>query len=175
VSFVIYRHMELDDLEQVQEIDHLSFSTPWPASSYRFELTENPGSILWVAEHRSEEGSSKIIGMIVVWMILDEAHIATIAVHPEHRGQGIGRELLTLALREAIQQGALESMLEVRAGNQVAQALYRDFGFVIVGRRPRYYQDNQEDAVLMGKKNLDRDYLEWLNGGKVNSDLGGDW
>jgi [ribosomal protein S18]-alanine N-acetyltransferase len=166
VSALTYRHMELDDLEQVREIDRLSFSIPWPATSYRFELLENPGSILWVAENQSEGGRRKIVGMIVVWMILDEAHIATIAVHPDFRGLGIGRELLAVVLREAIENGAVESMLEVRANNPVAQDLYQDFGFVIVGRRPRYYQDNQEDAVLMGIKNLGRDYLDWLNDGK---------
>ena len=166
VAVLTYRHMELDDLEQIQVIDHLSFSIPWPATSYRFELLENPGSILWVAEHHSGEGSREIVGMIVVWMILDEAHIATIAVHPQYRGRRIGRELLAVALQEAIEHGAVVSMLEVRANNLVAQALYQDFGFVIVGRRPRYYQDNQEDAVLMSIRNLDRGYLEWLKGGK---------
>lgn len=166
VSGLTYRHMELDDLQQVQEIDRLSFSIPWPSTSYQFELLENPGSILWVAEDHSREGKSQVVGMIVVWMILDEAHIATIAVHPEYRGRGIGRELLAVALQEAIRNGAQEAMLEVRANNQTAQALYRDFGFVIVGRRLRYYKDNQEDAVLMSVTNLDPHYLEWLNGGK---------
>jgi ribosomal-protein-alanine N-acetyltransferase len=166
VPVLTYRHMELDDLEQVQAIDRLSFSIPWPTTSYRFELLENPGSILWVAENQIQGGSREIVGMIVVWMILDEAHIATIAVHPEYRGRGIGRELLAIALREAIEHGALESLLEVRANNLVAQALYRDFGFEIVGRRSRYYKDNQEDAVLMSVRNLDRGYLEWLNTGK---------
>jgi ribosomal-protein-alanine N-acetyltransferase len=167
IVFVLtYRHMEIDDVEQVQAIDRLSFSIPWPETSYHFELLKNPGSILWVAEYHSEGGKRQIVGMIVIWMILDEAHIATIAVHPEYRSQGIGRKLLALALREAIEHGAVESMLEVRANNLVAQALYKDFGYEIVGRRPRYYQDNQEDAVLMSVKNIDQDYLEWLTDGE---------
>lgn len=166
LSVLTYRHMELDDLEQVQAIDRISFSIPWPATSYRFELLENPGSILWVAENHLEGERRQLVGMIVVWMILDEAHIATIAVHPEYRGRGIGRELLALALREAIQHGAVESMLEVRANNLIAQALYRDFGYEIVGRRSRYYQDNHEDAVLMSVRNLNQDYLDWLVNGK---------
>lgn len=166
VSGLTFRHMELDDLEQIQEIDRLSFSIPWPSSSYRFELLENPGSILWVAEDQSSGGKGRVVGMIVVWLILDEAHIATIAVHPEYRGKGIGRELLAGALEESMQRGAREAMLEVRANNQTAQALYRDFGFTIVGRRPRYYKDNQEDAVLMSIINMDPHYLEWLKNGK---------
>jgi ribosomal-protein-alanine N-acetyltransferase len=165
-SELVYRHMELDDLEQVQAIDHLSFSIPWPATSYRFELLENPGSILWVAEYHAQQGKREIVGMIVVWKIMDEAHVATIAVHPDYRGRGIGRKLLAVALREAIENGAVEAMLEVRANNLAAQALYRDFGFEIVGRRSRYYADNKEDAVLMGVKNLDQGHLEWLKEAK---------
>jgi ribosomal-protein-alanine N-acetyltransferase len=157
--------MELDDIAQVQAIDRLSFSIPWPVTSYRFELLENPGSVLWVAEH-CLEGETKIVGMIVVWLILDEAHIATIAVHPEFRGQGIGRELLAQALREAIERGAVESMLEVRANNLVAQEIYKDFGYKVVGHRSHYYRDNLEDAVLMSVRNLDRSYLAWLKDGK---------
>jgi [ribosomal protein S18]-alanine N-acetyltransferase len=158
-----YRHMELEDLELIQEIDRLSFSTPWPSTSYRFEIRENPSSILWVAETTRLPGQKEVVGMIVVWMILDEAHIATIAVHPDYRGRGIGRELLAAALKEAIGRGAVESTLEVRANNRAAQSLYQDFGFKVTGRRPRYYQDNQEDAVLMSVYNLNESYLKWLD------------
>jgi [ribosomal protein S18]-alanine N-acetyltransferase len=154
--------MELEDLDQVQEIDRLSFSIPWPPTSYRFELRENPGSILWVAEATNLSGEKTVIGMIVVWMILDEAHVATIAVHPDHRGRGIGRGLLALALKEAIEKGAVESTLEVRANNLVAQSLYWDFGYKETGLRPRYYKDNQEDAVLMTLSNLGESYSHWL-------------
>jgi [ribosomal protein S18]-alanine N-acetyltransferase len=171
VSEVIYRHMELDDLDQVKEIDHLSFSIPWPPTSYRFEIRENPGSILWVAEVTSPSGEKAVIGMVVVWMILDEAHIATIAVHPDCRGRRIGRELLAVALKEAIEKGAVESSLEVRANNLVAQAVYRDFGYQVTGLRPRYYKDNQEDAVLMTLKNLDDGYLRWLDENYINQAL----
>ncbi len=154
--------MELEDLEQVQEIDRLSFSLPWPPTSYRFEIRENPGSILWVAEGTNLLGEKTVIGMIVVWIIMDEAHIATIAVHPDYRGRRIGHELLAVALKEAIEKGAIESTLEVRANNLVAQALYRAFGYKETGLRPHYYKDNQEDAVLMTLNNLDETYLQWL-------------
>jgi len=97
-------------------------------------------------------------------LILDEVHIATIAVHPEHRGQRISQQLLTVVLRAALQRGARLATLEVRAGNEAAQALYRRFKFELVGRRPHYYHDNHEDALIM---NVDLSqpsaYQEWLD------------
>jgi [ribosomal protein S18]-alanine N-acetyltransferase len=171
VSGVTYRHMELEDLDQVREIDRLSFSLPWPPTSYRFEIRENLGSILWVAESTSLPGERTVVGMIVVWMIMDEAHIATIAVHPDYRGRRIGRGLLAVALKEAIQKGAVESTLEVRANNFAAQAVYREFGYQVTGLRPQYYKDNQEDAVLMTLHTLDDGYSHWLDENYLNQAL----
>jgi [ribosomal protein S18]-alanine N-acetyltransferase len=163
------RRMEERDLEQVQLIDRLSFSLPWPMKAYHYELKENPNSLQWVAEATSVRQSADVapltgvVGIIVVWMILDEAHIASIAVHPDFRGHGIAQQLLALALIEAIRRGASQATLEVRSGNEIAQKLYRRFNFELVGRRPRYYQDNQEDALIMTNRNLGVKYLDWLN------------
>ena len=96
------REMELDDLDQVQTIDQLSFTMPWPKSAFRYELLENPRSLLWVAEVELPTGQRLVVGAIVVWFILDEAHIATLSVHPEYRQRGIGRKLLARALLEAM-------------------------------------------------------------------------
>lgn len=164
---ILIRPMRLDDLEQVQAIDRVSFSMPWPPSSYRYELEENQFSFLYVAEHIRETGTPRVVGMIVVWMIMDESHIATLAVLPEFRRRGISQRLLKAALMESVSRGARLATLEVRANNMVAQALYRRFRFVVVGRRPRYYQDNQEDALVMTvdlQQSVDQDltYLEWL-------------
>ena len=160
---VIYiRPMSLEDLEQVREIDQASFTMPWPESAYRFELQKNPASLLWVAETRLPGEKSNVVGMIVVWLILDEAHIATLAVHPDFRRHGIGKRLLATALHQSIRKRVKEAMLEVRASNQAAERLYRGFGFEIVGHRKRYYQDNQEDAVLMTLRELGSNYLAWL-------------
>lgn len=156
------RPMRLDDLAQVRAIDLASFSIPWPESAYRYELTQNPNSLLLVAESRLPGGESRIAGMVVVWIVLDEAHIATIAVHPDYRHNGIGRGLFASALKQAAGRGAKRAMLEVRASNEVAQALYRQFGFEIASRRPKYYRDNLEDALLMNLEKLDEDYLHRL-------------
>lgn len=151
------RRMRADDLPQVQLIDQLSFSLPWPAKAYRFELEENPNSMQWVAvkadkdrpDGTGRQKQEQVVGVIVIWLIIDEAHIATLAVHPEARGQGIAGKLLAVALENAFQRGAVTATLEVRASNQIAQHLYHQFHFEITGSRPHYYKDNDEDAVIM--------------------------
>ena len=146
---VILRPMELKDVEQVYAIDVLSFSLPWSERSYRFELTENKNSRPWVAEAIDAAGARQVVGMLVAWIILDEAHIATIAIHPAFRRRGIGRRLLVVALEDAAIHGATKVYLEVRRNNLTAQKLYEQFGFKVTGVRPRYYIDTQEDALLM--------------------------
>ena len=138
------RRMTLDDLAQVVAIDTASFSLPWPERSFRFEITDNPASRAWVAEI-----DGKIVGMIVAWLLVDDAQMATLATHPDFRRQGIARKLLSFSLQSMMSEGALTSVLEVRESNAAAQEMYRKFGFEESGRRPRYYRDNDEDAILM--------------------------
>jgi len=141
--------MTLEDVPAVHEIDILSFSLPWAERSFRFEISENPVSRGWVAE-----SDGRIAAMLVLWRIIDEAHIATIATHPDFRRQGIGERLMIEALLAAREEGARHAFLEVRAGNLAAQTLYKKYGFILVGIRPRYYKDNNEDAVLMDLEDL---------------------
>lgn len=138
------RRMTLDDLAQVVAIDKASFSLSWPERSFRFEISDNSASRAWVAEE-----DRKVVGAIVAWLLVDEAHIATIATHPDFRRRGIASKLLSHALRMMMNEGALTSVLEVRESNLAAQEMYRKFGFEETGRRPRYYKDNSEDAILM--------------------------
>lgn len=146
------RPMQTADLDQVLAIEQSSFSTPWPISAYRYELNENKHSTLWVAEVESMSGKNQVVGMTVLWLILDEAHIATLAVHSDYRRLGIARCLLITALKEAIHKGASEATLEVRAGNHAAQELYRSLHFQVVGHRHRYYHDTKEDGIIMTVK-----------------------
>ena len=148
------RKMTLEDIPAVVELDQRSFSLPWPERSFRFEITENPASHCWVAE-----AEGKVVGMIVVWLIVDEAHVATIATHPDFRRQGIGKNLLGYALRDLIGKGARSSFLEVRESNVAAQDMYRKFGYKESGRRRRYYKDNDEDAILMNLDSLNAEQL----------------
>ena len=146
---LLIRRMTLEDVPAVHEIDTLSFSLPWPERSFRFELAENPVSRGWVAEV-----DGRIAAMLVLWFIVDEAHIATIATHPDLRRQGIGEQILLHALHAADAEGARRAFLEVRAGNVAAQAMYKKYGFIVDGLRPKYYRDNDEDAILMSLEGL---------------------
>jgi ribosomal-protein-alanine N-acetyltransferase len=155
----LIRPMTITDLEAVLVIDRASFTLPWPERSFRYELLENTASHCWVAETHTESGAPIIVGMIVAWLILDEVHIATIAVAPGSRGLGIGKMLLQTALQECTHLGAVSATLEVREHNETAIHLYRQFGFEVVGRRKRYYSDTHEDALLMTREALHRDPL----------------
>ena len=146
---VAIRRMTLEDVPAVHEIDTLSFSLPWPERSFQFEMTGNPVSRGWVAE-----SGGRIAAMLVLWLIVDEAHIATIATHPEFRRQGIGELLMKRALLSARIEGAARAFLEVRAGNVGALALYKKYGFIVAGVRLHYYKDNNEDAILMNLDDL---------------------
>ena len=145
------RAMIAADLETVSELDALSFSQPWPKNAFEVELA-NPGARCWVAQADPATGPGQVVGALVFWRVLDEAHLATIAVHPLYRRRGIARQLLQTAMDAAYAEGARIYHLEVRIGNVAAQALYMAFGFEEVGRRPKYYKDTGEDALLMTKK-----------------------
>ncbi|MBI3166300.1 MAG: ribosomal protein S18-alanine N-acetyltransferase [Anaerolineales bacterium] len=145
------RKMTEDDLEQVVAIDQVSFTLPWPLSSFHFEVKDNLSSRHWVAEM-----DGRILAMMVGWLIVDELHVATIATHPDYRGRGIGARLLVHALISARQEGVGRAFLEVREGNAVAMKMYRGLGFVEDGRREGYYADNHEDAILMSLNDLGR-------------------
>ncbi|MFQ5626775.1 MAG: ribosomal protein S18-alanine N-acetyltransferase, partial [Methyloligellaceae bacterium] len=146
------------DIKQVAAIDRLSFPTPWPENAFDHELLRNErshflvariitGNAPWYARWRA--GARRIIGYVGYWLVLDEAHISTIAVRPEYRRRGIGAALLMAILRDAVRRGAAEATLEVREGNREAQSLYQKYGFELVGHRKGYYRDSGEDALLM--------------------------
>jgi ribosomal-protein-alanine N-acetyltransferase len=139
------RLMTSADLRAVSLLDKLSFNQPWPPNAFEIEL-KNPGARCWVAE-----ADHQVVGALVFWRVLDEAELATLAIHPGFRRRGIARMLLQTAMEAAYTEGARVYQLEVRAGNLAAQKLYESFGFSAVGRRLRYYKDNGEDAVLMTK------------------------
>lgn len=150
-SFLL-RSMQREDLEAVLALEEEIFPTPWSLNSYTFELERNPASELWVVE---AEHSAEIAAYLVSWLLVDEVHIANIAVAPNYRRQGLGRYLLSFALERGIADGARSASLEVRVGNRPARTLYEQFGFKLAGRRKRYYRDNNEDALLMRIEELE--------------------
>lgn len=150
ISTVI-RKMTEADVPAVAGIDQISFSLPWPERSFAYEVSANPLARCWVAESQDK----RIAAMLVLWLIVDEAHVATIATHPDFRQRGIGAQILTTALKDAAEAGATRALLEVREKNEAALSMYRKFGFEVAGRRPKYYKDNGEDAILMTLHNLE--------------------
>jgi ribosomal-protein-alanine N-acetyltransferase len=145
---VMVDDMRMADIPQVLAIERLSFSTPWPSYAFEHELTGNRLARYVVA--RAAEGAEElVVGFAGVWLMVDEAHITTFGVHPDWRRLGVGRQLMVRILDLAREMRATRLTLEVRAGNAGAQALYRAFGFEVVGRRPHYYTDDGEDALVM--------------------------
>ena len=149
------RPMKSEDIPEVFAIDKASAALYWPERSYHFEVENNEASRPFVAV--GEEGA--ILGFIVFWLIIDEAHLANFAVSESVRRLGIGRALLLHGLRTCYNEGARVSFLEVRAGNTPALHLYESCGYHTENIRKQYYQDNHEDALLM---NLDPEFFEKL-------------
>ena len=147
---VVVGPMRLDDVSAVHEIERISFRTPWPAYAFEQELRGNR-----LAHYIVARAGERVVGFAGIWLMVDEAHVTTFGVHPDWRRQGIGRQLLLNLVELSRAIGARRMTLEVRASNEVAQALYRAYGFEEVGRRPRYYTDDGEDAIVMSTPALD--------------------
>ncbi len=145
------REAGLTDLKSVFAIEKESFPTPWSRWTFLAELNQSLGHFLVAGP--SPPLPWELWGYIVFWLVADEMHLLNLAVHPEKRRRGVGRFLLQEALRRSRTLGAKAAWLEVRPSNIPALALYASFGFREVGRRPGYYQDTREDAILL--------VLEW--------------
>ena len=141
--------MRMEDLGRVLEIEEASFPTPWPRDAYTHELRDNRLACYLVA--RALDG---IVGYAGMWVILEEAHVTTIAVAPEQRRRRIGERLLIALLDESMRRGVRWMTLEVRRTNTTAQLLYQKYGFKEIGVRNGYYSDNREDAIVMWTGNV---------------------
>jgi ribosomal-protein-alanine N-acetyltransferase len=141
--------MRLADIAAVHEIERLSFGTPWPAYAFEQELTSNR-----LARYVVARAGSSVVGFGGIWLMVDEAHITTFAVHPSWRRRGIGRRMLVALMALASELRAARMTLEVRVSNGAAQALYAELGFGATGRRVAYYTDDGEDALVMTTPDL---------------------
>ena len=141
--------MRSDDITAVLHVESLCFATPWPRNAFFNELHDNRLAHYYVG--RFEE---RIISYAGLWVILEDAHITTIAVDPEHQRKRFGEQLLITLVDEAIERGARWITLEVRESNVAAQNLYKKYGFTVVSTRRGYYSDNDENALVMWAGNL---------------------
>ena len=141
---VVIEPMRADDIPAVHDIERASFSAPWPTYAFRQELESNR-----LARYVVAREGDHVVGYGGLWLMVDEAHITTFAVAPASRRQGVGERMLLELLRISESVGAAVATLEVRVSNLPARRLYEKYGFRPVGVRPRYYTDNNEDALIM--------------------------
>ncbi len=154
-----FRQMNSKDLSIVKTIDQLAFPNPWPENAFQYELENNSDARLWVGEIQGGD-NVEVIAFAVLWMILDEAHIGTIAIHPQYQQRGFGQQFLAFICLQLIAQKMTKIFLEVRKSNFFALNLYQKFGFTIDGERKHYYRDNGETAVLMSAIVNERNFYE---------------
>lgn len=161
------RPMERGDVPTVTAIDRLSFPTPWPARAFLHELRQGRsryyvllrpaadkngasqrGWRRWVRRTLGFGQKSRVIGYVGFRVRRSEAHITTLAVHPDWRGKGLGELLLLSAMRKMLREGTSRATLEMRPSNDVARQLYDKYGFQLTDTHRGYYRDG-EDAWLM--------------------------
>jgi ribosomal-protein-alanine N-acetyltransferase len=139
----LIRAMRVEDIPDVINIERKSFTTPWTHHAFRLEMKNQ------LAVYRVAETDGIITAYGGMWLILDEAHVTNVAVHPDYRGRHLGRRIMESLMAEAIRRNLLRMTLEVRKMNEPAITLYKKMGFLMAGIRPGYYQDTGEDALIM--------------------------
>jgi ribosomal-protein-alanine N-acetyltransferase len=139
--------MKQEDLPEILAIEAASFMTPWTKGMFIDELRMPHARCLVVKSQ--QPGKTRIAAYIIFWLVADEVHLHNLAVHSEFRRQGLASSLMRFMRDIAVQVGAICQTLEVRESNAWAINLYRRCGFVVKGKRPRYYDDTREDALVM--------------------------
>lgn len=136
--------MTVQDVDAVTEIEKATFARPWTREDFLREMEVNK-----VARYLVYVLDGEIVGYAGAWVILDESHITNIAIREDMRGRGYGKALVKALLQYLSNLGAEYATLEVRVSNAAARHVYESLGFVRMGKRPHYYEDNGEDALLM--------------------------
>lgn len=163
------RVMQPGDLAAVTAVERASYSAGWPATAFAHEIEHNR-----MARYLVLESEGAIAGFAGIWLMVDEAHVVTMAVAPGARRAGYGRLLLHGLVMMARAEGMLSATLEVRVSNEAARALYRRYGFYDVGERKKYYHDNGEDAVIMSTEEFATPAYEQRLA-RLGADLEGWW
>lgn len=142
---VIYRKMVEEDIDQVDLLEHTSFSQPWPRHAL-LEIITKDEMDYYVA---TDSVTGKILGGCAMFLVLGEGDISNVAVFPEYRNQGIATGLLQYAIEDGRNRGLTEFTLEVRVSNAPAIHAYEKIGFISEGIRPNFYSQPKEDAMVM--------------------------
>ena len=133
------------DVDDIHEIETLCFAMPWSKESILHDIRENAVS-RWLV---LDDGDGRVLAYAGMWFVIDEAHVLNVAVRPDVQRRGYGRRVLEALIEVARENSMTLMTLEVRRSNLAAQALYHACGFLDVGYRKRYYEDNREDALIM--------------------------
>ena len=144
---ILVRKMEERDLDRIMEIEDDCFTTPWSREAFVLEITKNE-----LARYIVAEINDKVVGYGGIWMIVGEGHITNIGVESKYRRLGVGNKILEGLIDISKDMEIISMTLEVRESNIAAQNLYKKYGFTEYGKRPNYYSDDNEDAIIMWKK-----------------------
>lgn len=153
--------MKFVHVDTVAEIENAVYPTPWTKSAFINEVLDNGFAHYYVAL-----SGKNVIGYAGMWIILDEAHVTTLAVCLEEQCKGVGTMLLETLIEAAACMGAQRMTLEVRLSNAIAQELYKKYGFIKRGTRRNYYSD--EDALVMWLDELEP-VIKKITGGETLS------
>ena len=143
--------MDQADIAEVIAVERAAYSAGWPPTAFERELSQNPMARYVVIR---EAAGHPVVGFAGLWLMVDEAHVVTVAVVPGVRGRGLGKLLVHALVLVAAEHGMALATLEVRPSNEVARKLYGTFGFYEVGTRKGYYADNHEDALIMTTEDI---------------------
>jgi ribosomal-protein-alanine N-acetyltransferase len=146
------REPDAGALDAIVALEAESFTNPWPRETLVWELRNSDVTRMYILRDDEEQ----VVAFCLCWVIFDELHINTIAVAPSERRRGLATILLRQVLAETAAEGAKKATLEVRASNSGALALYARLGFQVTAKRPRYYTNPEEDALIL-----------WREGGSV--------
>ena len=147
---LVITNMTSDDLEEVSKIEAEAYGEHhWSKSAFYDEMQNNLAKY-----YCARLSTGEMVGYAGTWHILDEGHITTIAVKKDYQRQHIGERIIVKILEDCFKAGVKYLTLEVRVSNQAAIGLYTKYGFQSLGTRKGYYQDNNEDALIMWTENI---------------------
>lgn len=149
-------HGDIDDILQIEELCYGAHH--WSRESFITELN-NP-----ISSYKCICKDEKCVGYMGIWKIMDEAHVTNLSVHPQFQNNKLAHRLLLASIQECYNNKIKYITLEVRVSNEKAIHLYEKFGFKSLGLRKKYYQDNNEDALIMWSENIfDKKYKDLFN------------
>lgn len=140
------------DIDAIVSLEADSFTNPWSRDALVWELRNSDVTRVYLLR----DDRRQVLAFCVCWLIFDELHINTLAVAAPVRRAGLATRLLRHIMTEAAKDGGKKATLEVRASNSAALALYDRLGFHVAARRPRYYTNPEEDALILWRESLDR-------------------